>query len=214
MDIHYFFLERTRFIRHYYTYAGSIFRDTLDKISEGVPPYDEPSYDESGEPPYMAEWMDAKEGLEVVGLTCVSMLSESLNAYLIEWERKRGVQWEERERQKLFKKLGLKGYIGKIAVLMGASPSECPADAELLEQVTLARNAFQHSETIVQLVPTHRRADIKKYPCPFFMDEAESVYLEGYLALMPFLVPRVQVSQEKLHRAIDEAEKLASWLVK
>ena len=211
MDILYFFNERTRFVRRFYAAASSVFRDQMDKISEGEAPYDDPPYEESGEPPYMEEWRDAKEALDVLGLTCVSMLSEALKVFLLAWESAIGVHWEQGERNNLFRKHGLKGYVSSLGA-MRLTPSPCPADLDLLEQVILARNAAQHPDELTQLVPKHRRADLVKHPRPFFMDEAESVYMEGDLADVPFLVPRMRVSPEKLYRATDEVDKFAAWL--
>ena len=213
MDILFFFTERTSFIRMFYEKTGSAFNDVISAIESGQPPYDDaPPYDESDEPPFMREWALANDGVDVVGLTCVSMLSASLQAYLHEWEREMGVKWEPNERNRLWKKKGLSGYVGELEQLLKLTQGQCPADLEVLEQATLARNAAQHPERITDLLPQHRRSDLAKYPRPFFMSSAESLYLEGDLAEVPFLVPRVRVSREKLHHAIAEADKLARWL--
>ena len=44
------------------------------------------------------------------------------------------------------------------------------------------------------------------------MSEFEGAYLDGDLAEVAFLVPRVRVSREQLMRVVDEAERLAVWL--
>ena len=92
MDILFFFQKRTDFIRRFYEDASLVFTDRMSMIEDGKPPYndpDEPVY-ESDEPPYLAEWGGAKESLEVLGLTCILMLSASLHAYFQAWETELG----------------------------------------------------------------------------------------------------------------------------
>ena len=186
MDILFFFKKRTDFIRRFYEDASLVFTDIMSKIEDGKPPYDEPDDlpGESMEPPYQAEWGRAKDSLEVLGLTCVSMLSASLHVYFRAWETELGVKWEEkkREREKLFKQKGLVGYVNELERLLKLPCGNCPAELELLEQITLARNAAQHPAKITDLIPEHRKSDLEKYPRPFFMTESESTFLKGDLA--------------------------------
>ena len=214
MDILFFFKKRTDFIRRFYEDTSLVFTDTMSNIEDGEPPYDGPDmYNESVEPPYQAEWGRAKDSLEVLGLTCVSMLSASLDLYLRAWEKELGVKWQEkRERERLFKHKGLVGYVNKLERLLDLPCGDCPADLELLEQVKLARNAAQHPAKITDLIPAHRKSDLENHPRPFFMTESESTFLEDDLADVSFLVPRVRISHEQLLHVVDEAESLANWL--
>ena len=216
MDILFFFKTRTDFIRRFYEEASLVFTDRMSKIEDGKPPYADTDdlLDESAEPPYQAEWGHAKDSLEVLGLTCVSMLAASLHAYFLAWEAELGVKWEKekREREKLFKQKGLAGYVNELERLLKLPCGNCPAKLELLEQVILARNAAQHPDKITDLIPEHRKSDLEKHPRPFFMTEGESTLLEGDLADVSFLVPRVRISQGQLRHVVDEAESLAIWL--
>ena len=214
MDILFFFKKQTGFIRRFYEDASLVFTDRMSMIEDGKPPYndpDEPVY-EFDEPPYLAELGGAKESLEVLGLTCISMLSASLHAYFQAWETELGVEWEEGERKKLFQQKGVTGYVNQLERLLKLPCGNCPAKLELLEQVTLARNAAQHPGKITDLIPEHRKSDLEKHPRPFFMTESESRFLEGDLADVSFLVPRVRISREQLLHVVDEAESLAMWL--
>ena len=87
MDVLFFFKQRTRFIRHFYETAGMPFRETKRKIEAKEPPFDDPPYSEDGEPPYVEEWIAASEAQEVLGRTCLSMLSTSLQLYFMTWEK-------------------------------------------------------------------------------------------------------------------------------
>jgi hypothetical protein len=85
MDVGWFLKERTKFIRHYYAVAAEPFEAIKSKIEKGEEPY-EPPYSEDGEPPFLEEWSDAETCIQVIGRTCVTMLSESLKLYFQTWE--------------------------------------------------------------------------------------------------------------------------------
>lgn len=214
MDTLFFFKERTGFIRKFYEDASSVFYDRIARIKGGEPPFDgvDGSAHEYDEPPFQDEWAGARQSLEVLGLTCISMLSASINAYFLVWEAEAGLKWDQDERSTLFRKSGIRGYVRMIEELLNLPVDQCPADLVLMEQVILARNATQHPDRIADLIPRHRRSDLKKYPQPFFITEFESIFLQGELADISLFIPRIRVSQEKLLHALEESETLAAWL--
>jgi hypothetical protein len=81
MDAAYFLKNRTAFIRFFYDEGAKAFADVKRKIEHELPPYDCPTYSESGEPAFLDEWMDAEAALDVLGLACISLLSDSLKLY-------------------------------------------------------------------------------------------------------------------------------------
>ena len=179
----------------------------------------EPSFDDRGdgldgfdEPPFQTEWSDAMESLDVLGLTCVSMLWSSLQVYFLAWEARSQVCWEPGERTQLFRKQGVRGYVDHIVQRLAVPGNDCPADLDLLEQVVLVRNAVQHPDRLTDLIPQHRRSDLMKHPRPFFMTDSEGVFLTGKLADVSFMQPRVRVSAAQLMHAVDEAEALGCWM--
>jgi hypothetical protein len=212
MDVLYFLKERTKFIRSFHASGCLPFQETIRKIEAGENPF-EPPYSEDGEPPFMGEWLDASTAMEVLGRTCLSMLSESLKLYFMAWE---GQLWVKRPCAKCFKKSFesgfLEGYRSCFEEALKIDWDECPADLSILEQVTLARNRAQHPESITTLHLTHDAHTRKKYPQPFFMHESEKdlAYSESPVSL--WLDPTLHVSHEKLSTAIDQVELLADWL--
>jgi hypothetical protein len=110
MDVLYFLEERTRFIRYYYDTAAAPFVETKRRIEAQESPYDNPPYDESGEPPYLTEWIDAEDALRMVGRTCVSMLNASMQLYFQTWEKELALTWEPGDKKKAFKSGILGGY--------------------------------------------------------------------------------------------------------
>lgn len=213
MDVLFFLKERTKFIRHFYETAGQPFRETMRKIEADEPPFDNPPYSEDGEPPYLEEWVEANEGLEVLGRTCLSMLSPSLQLYFKTWESELGIRWEEGERERAFRNGFLKGYQICFGEVLGLSWDECPADLALIEQITLARNRDQHPERITSMRVDHARKDLKKHAHPFFVSEIERMmYADPEMQGVFWMSPAVHVSREALFTAIEEVEKLAEWL--
>ena len=213
MDVLYFFKERTRFLRYVYGNATMPFRETMRKIEAKEVPFDNPPYREDGEPPYLDEWIDASEAMEVLGRNCLSMLSTSLNLYLWTWEQELPIRWTGDERKHAFRNGYLDGYRACFEYILEQSWADCPADLALIEQVTLARNRDQHPDEIVTMRVSHTRADLNKYPRPFFMSEFDRARLDEHELEHRFLMnPSVDVSPEQLEQAIAETERLASWL--
>lgn len=212
MDVLYFLKERTKFIRSFYASGCLPFQETIRKIEAGAQPF-EPPYSEDGEPPFMDEWLDASTALEVLGRTCLSMLSESLKLYFMTWE---GQLWVERPCAKCFKKSFdrgfLEGYRACFEEALKIDWDECPADLSILEQVTLARNRAQHPESITTLNLTHDARTREKYPQPFFMHESEKGLAYSESSVSSWLDPTLHVSHENLSAAIDQVELLSDWL--
>lgn len=81
MDVHYFLTDRIGFIRQFYERAAQPFLERQRQIDAGEGPFP-PRYSESGEPPYLGEWIEASESLQVLGYSCLSMLAGTLHLYL------------------------------------------------------------------------------------------------------------------------------------
>ena len=213
MDVLYFFKERTRFIRYFYDSAAVPFRETIRNIEAGEAPFDSPPYREDGEPPYLDEWVEASEAVEVLGRSCLSMLSASLHLYFRRWEQELPIRWEDGERKRAFRNGYLDGYRICFKAVLEQSWEDCPADLALVEQIALARNRDQHPDEIVTMRVSHARADLNKYPRPFFLSEFDRARLDERELENGFLMnPSVDVSPEHLEQAITETERLASWL--
>lgn len=211
MDVLFFFKERTRFIRYFYETAGMPFYETMRKIEAEEAPFDDPPYSEDGEPPYTEEWIEASEAVEVLGRTCLSMLSTSIQLYFRVWMKQLGIRFESEEDRHSFRNGFLQGYKTCLEGDLGISWACCPADLELIEQIILARNRDQHPAEITTMNVRHGKKDLKKYSLPFFMSEFERKEFNA-MAGKSFMTPTVYVSREMLCQAVDETEKMTDWL--
>jgi hypothetical protein len=213
MDILYFLEQRLQLLGHFYETASSPFVETKRQIEAGEPPF-EPPYSEDAEPPFVQEWSQADIALELLGRTCVSMLSDSLKLYFRTWEKN---LWVEPPCQKCFSsdfgKGFLSGYLACFGEALGVTWKDCPADLTVLEQVILARNRSQHPESLTSLDVAHDRATWEKHPRLFFARPSEAEMMPNGDTTGSFMLnPSIHVSRENLFSAIEQVQLLASWL--
>ena len=205
-----------RFTRYFYENAAAPFRETMRRIEAEESPFDNPPYDESGEPAYLEKWIEASEALEMLGRSCITMVSASLHLYVRTWERELEICWRPGERKKAFNNGYLWGYRSFFEEVLDRSWSICPADLEVIEQIILARNRDQHPEEITTMRVKHGTADLKKHPRPVFMSESDRDLLDDLddqeSEIAYWLNPSDYVSSDALKAVISETEKLATWL--
>lgn len=214
MDVGFFSDLRTNFIRMYYREGRKPFDAMMVAIDNEEPPYDEPpcNFDiESGEPPYLDEWLDAQMALNVLGLSCLSMLSNSLKLVFISLEREFGFRPTEEAKTKHFKKQGfVAGYKHVLSEILDTDWSDCPADLAIIEQVVLVRNVTQHPDDHSGFDAYYDEKAIAKHPRPFFVSERDAK-LEPDIA--SWFVRRIEVTEHELFRAIEEVEKLVAYII-
>jgi hypothetical protein len=176
MDATWFLKQRTKFIRFYYDECVGAFAAMQAKIEHHEPPFDEPHYDESGEPSYMPEWMEARTGIDLAGLTCVSLLSDSLKLYFQTLQHRVigfALSGTDQELKGLRRPGFLKVYKRALGEILQTDWTDCPVDFGIIEQVVLARNRAQHGSDLTSLRVAHDLDTLKKYPRPFFASEEE-----------------------------------------
>ena len=211
MDLEYFLNSRTKFVRYFYENSALKFDEIIYAIEKGEEPFI-PPYSEDGEPPFMEEWMDAKAGLEAVGHASLSMLASSLHLFLKEWvvrlDKSHGMTFDVS-----FKKGWFNAY-RKIFLELELEIDECPANLEVIEQISLARNRAQHPEELTNLSIHHSENELKKYPQPFFAQQSEidRATTEEGESLSWWLPLSLSITKEKMFEAITEVEALCSWL--
>ena len=172
MDVHYFLNERLIFTRSFYRTAVQPFVEIKRKIEESEPPYI-PPYSEDGEPPFLSEWMETEESIQVLGYMCVSMLSASLKLYFQTWMKELGFSIDD-ELRKTFKKEGwLHGYSSCFLNHYGIVFSNSGINLLLLEEIALARNMAQHPDYIATNIPFFSDKDIQKLGVPTFTSEID-----------------------------------------
>lgn len=223
MDVGAFLKHRTAFISQFYQSAASSFLETKRKIEAEEPPF-EPSYSEEDHPPFISEWIEADQSLDVLGQMCVSLLSASLQLYLKEWQRN-FFSWYGATRTahikgvstylSIFKKNGwFNGYKEYCLSEYGIDWNAAPVNLMLLEEITLVRNRVQHPDNITALHISHSETALKYLKRPFFMSDKELRLFQDSEPEEPswLMPPSVRVTSEKLKCAINEVDNFCAWL--
>jgi len=216
MDVVYFLKERTNFIRFYYDQGVVGFAKIKHQIDGKLPPFDDPPYSEDPEPAYLDEWMDAEDGIQIVGLSAISLLSDSLKLYFYSLRhRVIGFSFGDKQDEgKAFKQGFVAAYAEALGHILDTDWSDCPADLQVIEQIVLARNRAQHGSDLTSLHVSHDQHTLDKHPRPFFMNEheRESWIEDDHSTFSSFMMPSVKVTRETLFAAIKQVEELADWI--
>lgn len=212
MDIQFFLFERLQFIEQFYRNSAAPFVERKRRIEAEEEPF-VPPYSEDGEPTFLAEWVEADESLNVLGRSCISMLTASLHLYLKTWERQIGIPIDE-SLKPCFKSNGwFHGYKAHFAQQLGVRFEDSPCNLSLLEELVLARNRVQHPESITTHSTHYSDSDLKKLPRPFFVDEKDlDLFSEVDEGTRSWLMqPTVYVTGEKLFSALSEVSRFSKW---
>jgi hypothetical protein len=213
MEVDYFLKRRTAFIRNYHATAAMPFQTIKQAIEDEVEPY-VPPYSEDGEPAFLEEWLNAETGIQIVGRTCVSMLSESLKVYLQTWEKLFRVRCEAHVPE-IFKKKGFwHGYKECLCQITQLDWSACPANLVVIEQVVEARNRSQHHGGDIDTLSVRHPKDLReKYDRPIFIYEHEKdLGEEQDRATFKLLGSELIISKDTLDEALRQVESLVDWL--
>lgn len=217
MEVRHFLEQRTAFIRWYYDALTAPLIEDQRKIEAGdepyEPPYFDPETDDPADEPFQEEWSRNRTGIDLIGATCVSMLSESLKVYFTTWEKELGVECQKALKKDFNEGGFIRGYRECFGQHLKTDWSDCPADFAVLEQVVLARNDTLHVGHIFTMAPAHGATTRRKYPSPFFARgrEVGSMPIEDAEATFWFF-PRLSVSRDGLFEAVRHVELLAEWM--
>ncbi len=213
MDIRWFLKQRLDFIRNHYDCCASTFLNITRQIEGGEAPFDNPPYSEDGEPAFQIEWQDANTSIDLIGISCVSLLSDALKLYLNSI-KKLEFRFEFGETEKKALK---KGYVGAFKAALGEILNtdwvESGVDFEILEQVVLARNQGQHGNDITGFRAKIDAKTIQQHPRPIFGRTEEIEAMDGEdLVFRNVHGITMKIDRASLFAAIDEIEKLGDWV--
>lgn len=223
MDVHAFLEARVIFLRQLYKTTTSPYIERKRLIESGEPPF-EPPYSEDGEPPFLAEWLEADQSLRVLGQMFISALAATLQLYLKEslTNLRRRVRHQKfqgmrpiKDYDKTFKSEGwFAGYQRYFEEQLGVDFCKSECDLNVLEGLVLARNRSQHPDTITTLDVRHSEHDLRRIPDPFFVDAREMELIEDDQLPSFFIAPTITAKEKKIETAFTEVEKFCSWIEK
>lgn len=213
MDIQFFLNQRLEFIRQLFINGAAPFEERKRKIEAEEAPF-EPPYSEDSEPAFLTEWLEADASIQVLGSSCISMFSASLQLYLKEWQRRLGTA-PGPSLDKVFRKQGWpNGYKAFYLAHGSESFDTGPFDFELIVELVLARNSIQHPDSLVFDTPRYTDEDLAKMPSPFFVSDREKDVLaeiseegRGWLRR-----PNIHITVEKFNHALAQVTAFVKWL--
>lgn len=213
MDAHYFLKNRAAMIRFFYSEATKRFIEIKRRIEAAEPPYDNPPWDDSGEPPYLKEWIDADTATELLGTASIAMLSDSIKLYF-KTLQEHVIGFSFADGKSAFKRGFVAAHREALREILDTDWSDCPVDFDLIEQIVLTRNRTQHGENLTSFNVTYSEDMLKKHQQPFFIRDEELLMAaaEGE-ALASLLMPIIRIDGQRLHRAVQEVEALADWIM-
>jgi len=198
--------DKLRFIERFYATASHPFAEAQAKIDAGEPPFEPPYFDPDRdcdvEPPFLAEWQEAGEGLNLVGQASLSLVQSAFKKYVDGFIRLSGNEipagrgnWFDRYKAFFLEAYGIDWESGPLA------PSE-------LEEINLARNDIQHSEEQFGMDRRQSPEHHARFPEGLFVDEMDKTLQHR---LMGFQA-RICITAENLQEAVRRVETFCEFL--
>jgi hypothetical protein len=214
MDVGFFLKRRADFIRFFYAESIRPFQEIQHRIENKLSPFDDPPYSEDPEPAYLKEWMNARTAIDVVGLSCVSLLSDALKMYFNTLQHRQiGFKITKEAHAEAKRRGFVLFYKDALGIVLDTDWQDCPANLDVIEQVVLARNRSQHGDDITSHHVTHDAATLRKHPRPFFASDDElKSWEDSGSDEQSYFAPTLEITQEKFVAATYEIEKLADWI--
>lgn len=214
MEVLSFLKSRTAFIERYYAITSTPIVEMIEKIENGVFPYEQDTHSEDGEPAFLEEWEEAQTYLEVLGASCVSMLAESLKLYFATWEAELNWRCSDKFKNEFKAEAGswVNGYVSCFSRNLSLDLKECSVDFSVLEQVVLFRNDTQHPKSISMIQGTHQDHVTFKYPIPYFISDLERRMIGQHDQAEDYWLPiRMSVTKNLLVSAIQQVNALGEY---
>jgi hypothetical protein len=209
MDLLWFLRRRLHFISKLYGGATSPFRDTIQQIEAGAPPYvDERDPEYADEPAFIDEYQQAAESIEVIGHWSLCMVYASCKAFLEEYveemarnyrglgvlsqilSNKKAKSWFERYRLLFLEDLGIDWEKG-------------PVKLTDLEHMNLTRDDLTHNVDFLSMYVYQTERHAERYPQGRFVDELWTRLGIG---------ARIKVGPNELDDASAAVDRFCAWL--
>jgi len=206
MDILSGLKDKLRFIERHYAAASEPFRETVRKIEAGETPFEPPPFDPEiatdSEPPFLEEWQEADESLNLVGQAALQLVQCAFRDYLSWFVKLSRVQlmasgknWLERYKNHFLQEYDIDWRSG-------------PVPIEQLEEVNLARNDVEHNGQPFGMTRLQSKEHKRRFPQGMFIDE-----FDRQIAQSSDNWPgRIDVTPEGLREAIRRVEVFCEFL--
>ncbi|SRR5712692_459950 len=195
--------DKLDFIHRFYDTAAQPFTEVIHKIENHEEPYITYGEPVSDDPPFLLEWLEAKESLNILGQSCLCLAQTSLKDFLMAFIRRsrkdlpakqKGESWFE-----AFQRFFLE--------VCGIDWTKTGVDLSLLEQVNLARNDIQHEGRPYDLARFQDERHAQRFPNSIFASELDKAIFREMSKPEPC---RIEVTRESLTSALETIERLCA----
>ena len=196
-------IDKLNFIRRFYDIASDPFVTTMGKIERHEEPYHQFNPEEE-EPPFLVEWLDADESLNILGKSCLCLVQNAFRNYLdgfVEHYSSRASNEGKSNSPPSAKGNWFENYRKFFLLTYGIDWARSPIDTHFLEEINFVRNDIQHGGTFYSLEHRQNPEYFKRFP--------ESIFAEESMLGPP---GRVVVTKGNLFRAIQAIEDFCSYL--
>ncbi len=206
MDILAGLIDKLRFIERFYEAASHPFSEVKRKIEADEEPFASPPFDPEtvdSEPPFLTEWQEADESLNLVGQAALSLVQIAFREYLDAFITSSRLDapagqgnWFERYSQFFSETYGIDWEKG-------------PVPPEQLEEINLARNDIQHPDDAFGMTRRQSRKHQERFPGGLFIHEIDKeLHRES-----PYpWSARIYITSANLSEAINRVERFCEFL--
>ena len=200
--------EKLRFIERFYEGASAPFVETKRKIEAEEPPFVprpfDPERDTDTEPPFLAEWEEADDAINIVGQAALSLVQASLREYLDAFILLRRVKppagrgdWFARYKAFFLETYGIDWDAGPIPI-------------REIEEINFVRNDIQHTGEEFGMTRRMSKEHYRRFPEGIFVQEIDR---KIYASLGDWQ-PSIYVTAENLKEAVRRVETFCEYLDK
>jgi hypothetical protein len=207
MDIQAGLRDKLRFIERHYAAASAPFRETKRKIDAGEDPFEPRPFDAETatdfRPPFLQQWQEANESLNIEGEVALQFVQGALREYLSSFINLHGdpLTASGKNWRRLYRKHFLETH--------GIDWEEGPVPLDELEEVNLARNDVEHGGEPFGKTQRLPKDNGLRFAAGRFVDEIEKQVL---LASGQSWPGRIKVTEAGLKETIRRVETLCEFL--
>jgi len=207
MDIQAGLRDKLRFIERHYAAASAPFRETKRKIDAGEDPFEPPPFDAETatdfRPPFLEQWQEANESLNIEGEVALQLVQGALREYLSSFLNLYGdpLTASGKNWLRLYRKHFLETH--------GIDWEEGPVPLDELEEVSLARNDVERCGDRFGMTRRLTKDRELSFPVSRFVDEIEKQVFQASGHSWP---GRIEVTDSGLKETIRRVETLCEFL--
>jgi hypothetical protein len=206
MDLLHGLCEKLRFIESMHQQAIASFVEKKRQIENSEGDFDSSGWDPEswdGTPPFLEEWQEADEAINLLGQACLSLVQSALKEYLDgcvaltngKPVRKGKESWFDSYRRFFDEQLGIDW-----------SKSQVPLNS--IEEINLARNDAQHAGIEFGMTRYRDARHQERFPSGIFADVMYTTMAER----LPFFPVPLKVTADSLNEAIKRVGDFCSFL--